>query len=68
METTKFKTNIMCAGCIAKVTPVLNEALGAGNWQVDIKDPSKILTVTDGKSVDKATSALAKIGYKVERL
>jgi copper chaperone CopZ len=68
METTKFKTNIMCAGCIAKVTPVLNEALGEGNWQVDIKDPSKILSVTDGKAVEKAAPALEKIGYKVERL
>jgi hypothetical protein len=28
MDTTKFKTNIKCSGCVEKVTPFLNESLG----------------------------------------
>lgn len=45
MTTFKFKTNINCGGCIAKVTPVLNEVKGISIWNVDTSDPSKILTV-----------------------
>ena len=45
MATIKLKTNIKCGGCIATVTPFLNESVGAGNWQVDTRNPDKILTV-----------------------
>ena len=45
METKKFKTNIKCSGCVATVTPHLNEAVGEANWNVDITDPAKILSV-----------------------
>ena len=62
---TKFKTNIKCDGCIAKVTPSLNEAVGQNNWKVDLANPSKILTVeTDDKN--KIIKALEKVGYKAE--
>ena len=64
----KFKTNIKCAGCIAKVTPYLNETLGPGNWEVDIEDPSKVLTVTGEESEEKIQKALKKAGYKAEKL
>ncbi|WP_246229488.1 heavy-metal-associated domain-containing protein [Mucilaginibacter humi] len=43
METLKFKTNINCGGCIAKVTPALNQAVGEGNWQVNTDIPEKHL-------------------------
>ena len=69
METKKFKTNIMCGSCIAKVTPVLNETFGESNWQVDIKDPKKILTITSGNADEKGVkAALAKVGYKADEL
>jgi hypothetical protein len=42
---TKFKTNIKCDGCIAKVTPALNETVGQGNWNVDLQNPNKVLTI-----------------------
>ncbi|HUZ59278.1 MAG TPA: heavy-metal-associated domain-containing protein [Hanamia sp.] len=69
MITKQYKTNIMCGSCIAKVTPVLNETFGEKNWEVDIKDPKKILTVSsdnvDEKDVKKT---LEKVGYKAEEL
>lgn len=69
METKKFKTNIMCGSCIAKVTPVLNEELGTGNWQVDISSPSKILTASFNKAnEEEMVNALKKIGYKAEEM
>ena len=45
METKKFKTNIKCTGCVATVTPFLDEAVGERQWEVDLTDPSRILTV-----------------------
>ena len=45
METLKFKTNIKCLGCVAQVTPNMNETAGNGNWEVDVKAPEKVLTV-----------------------
>lgn len=68
METIKFKTDIKCAGCIAKATPYLNEVAGEHNWQVDINDPSKILTVNAATDVARLKDAVSKAGFKVERL
>lgn len=67
METLKFKTNIKCDNCIATVTPFLNEAVGQGNWQVDVKDPKKVLTV-EAASADTVRQAIEKAGYKAEPL
>jgi len=68
METSKFKTNIKCAGCVAKVTPFLNEALGEDNWEVDYNNPSKVLTVVGEKDDAKVIHAVEKAGYKAETL
>lgn len=69
MKTKQFKTNIMCASCIAKVTPVLNETFGENNWSVDTKDPKKLLTISS-ENVDEnnVKEALGKVGYRVEEL
>ena len=68
MESIQFKTNIKCDACIAKVTPGLNDALGANNWQVDITNPSKILTIKDDGKEKEVKLALEKVGYKAERI
>jgi copper chaperone len=66
METSKFKTNIKCMGCVAKVTPHLDEAVGVGKWKVDLENPAKILSVEgDG---EKVREALKKAGYVGERV
>lgn len=46
MNTLKFKTNIKCSGCISKATPILNEKLGEGQWEVDLMTLKKTLTVS----------------------
>jgi copper chaperone len=67
METAKFKTNIKCSGCIATVTPVLNELVGQDNWEVDLQSPDKILTVsTDQAGEQQIKQAVEKAGYKAE--
>jgi copper chaperone len=69
MKTIELKTNIMCAACIAKVTPTLNETAGEANWKVDIQNPKKILTITTNQlSDEEVIKAVAKAGYKAEKL
>ena len=68
METIKFKTTIKCSGCVAKVTPFLNDALGEDNWEVDYNNPSKILTVVGENDKSKVINAVERAGYRAEQL
>jgi copper chaperone len=70
METLKFKTTIKCSGCVAQATPFLDEAAGKENWQVDVKNPEKILTVSisDRNNEQKIIKAVEDAGYKAQRL
>jgi copper chaperone len=68
METQKFKTNIKCTACVAKVTPALNETVGEGKWSVDLTNPARILTVNCDLNETRMKTELAKTGYKAERI
>lgn len=68
MEALKFKTTIKCSGCVATVTPFLNDAVGENNWQVDTNDPSKVLTVKGETDQSKIVEAVQKAGYKAEKI
>lgn len=70
MKTIKFNTNIKCAGCVAKVTPHLNALDGiAGNWQVDIYNPNKVLTVqSEEVETAKIKEAVQKAGFTIEQV
>ncbi len=64
MKTLQFKTNIKCSGCVAAVTPVLNNTPGIEKWEVDTENPDKILTVsTDSLSEQEVVKAVEKAGY-----
>ncbi|MBC3538301.1 copper chaperone [Rufibacter immobilis] len=69
METLKFKTNIKCGGCVATVTPFLNNEKSVEKWQVDTNNPDKILTV-EGSTVSEqeVVEAVEKAGFKIEPL
>jgi len=67
MEIFKFKTNVKCGGCIATVTPHLNQLKGIISWNVDTTDPLKIMTVeTEGISAEEITSMMKTAGYQAE--
>ena len=67
MEELKFKTNIKCSGCVAQVTPALNEIAGTNNWNVDTTNPDKILTISSQvRDKDQIRRALEKAGFKAE--
>lgn len=68
METLKFKTNIKCDACVAKITPGLNETVGEGNWEVDLSDPQRILTVrAENLREDQLRASLQQVGYTAEK-
>lgn len=65
MKTLKFKTNINCGGCVAKVTPILNTLEGIDKWTVDTTDPNKILTIDTSKiTEEEIINELNKVGFK----
>jgi copper chaperone len=63
----KFKTNIKCSACVAKVTPFLNEVAGENNWNVDLLSPSRTLTVNSKVQEESIKDALRKAGYNAEK-
>ena len=67
METVQLKTNIKCGGCVATVTPYLNQAVGEGNWQGDIQNPDKVLTVSTNDAA-LVEEAVEKAGYTAGQL
>lgn len=69
MKTIELKTNIMCGSCVAKVTSILNEEIGEGNWKVDTLNTEKILTVnTETLDQSQVIDLVQKAGYKAEEL
>ena len=68
METLKFKTTIKCGGCIAAVTPVLDNLKGVDKWEVDTTTPEKVLTIAaaDGLEADHVVTALKAKGYQAD--
>ena len=69
MNTLKFKTNINCAGCLAKVSPFLNAEQTIAKWDVDTSIPEKILTVeTDEANADRVISVVKSAGFNIERV
>lgn len=68
-NTLKFKTNINCMGCVSKVTPELDKLTAIENWEVDIRNKDKLLTVE--ASSDKESEVIAaveKAGFKIEKI
>lgn len=69
MEYLEFKTNIKCSDCVANATPYLDEAVGQGNWNVNVTDPSKVLTVNADKTKqEEIVKAVENAGYKAAAL
>ncbi len=69
MSALKFKTNIKCSGCVAKVTPHLENVTGINDWEIDIINPDKILTVDAADaSAEQVKAAVAAAGFTAEEI
>ena len=67
--TLKFKTYINCGGCVAKVTPFLNDADGICHWEVDTTNKDKILSVhSEGITEEEVIQKVQEAGFKIETL
>jgi copper chaperone len=67
MTTLKFKTNINCGGCVAKVTPFLNDKQGVEKWNVDTENPDKVLTIeTCDLTSEDIIDTIQKTGFRIE--
>lgn len=65
----QFKTNINCSGCVAAVTPFLNEKDEIKSWEVNTANPDKILTVeTEALTAEEVSELVRRAGYKSEPL
>jgi len=65
----QFKTNINCSGCVAKVTPFLNEANNIVHWEVDTNNKDKILSVhSKGITTEEVIQKVQEAGFKIESL
>ncbi|MFA9213130.1 MAG: heavy-metal-associated domain-containing protein [Candidatus Methylacidiphilales bacterium] len=68
-KTLKFKTNINCSGCVAKVTPFLNDADGISQWDVETANKDKILSVnSEGITEEEVMQKVQEAGFKIELL
>lgn len=64
MKTLKFKTNINCANCVAKVTPFLDNKEGINTWNVDTENPDKILTVETDLTEEDIEKVIQRTGFE----
>lgn len=63
----KFKTNLSCGGCVSKVQSDLDDKVGASNWNVDLTNPNKILSVqAEGITEEEVLSIIKNKGFKAE--
>lgn len=69
MKELKFKTNVNCGHCIAKITPFMDGEEKISEWNVDAANPDKILVVK-GDEIDEqlVVDTLAKAGYVAEAI
>ena len=69
MKTLKFKTNIECSNCEARVKPFLDKKEGIASWQVDTDSADKVLTVeTDSLEAKDIIKTIKRTGFVAEEM
>ncbi len=68
MKTLKFKTNIKCGGCIATVTPILDNDTKIGEWAVDLQNADKILTLSTDYGSSEISALLKTVGFDASEI
>lgn len=64
-----LKTNLNCGGCVSKVQSDLDNTDGICEWDVDITNCDKILTVkSEGITPDEVVAIIKRKGFKAEPL
>ena len=69
METMTFKTNAKCMGCLAKIEEILQGKMNREEWNLDLSDSNRPLTVTSDKLAEsEIVELISKAGFKIEQM
>lgn len=70
MITLKFKTNLKCSGCVQALTPFIENVEGIKNWNVDLNNPEKVLSVEGDEQLEsnQILNAIQQAGYSGEEI
>lgn len=69
METLKFKTTLKCSGCVAAIKPKIDQLKSVENWEVDLTQPVKILTVEGTNLNEKELiDTLKQAGFEATKI
>lgn len=67
MRTERYKTNINCDNCVAKVREYINNVYGVSNWEVDTTSKEKVLTVNgEDFKEDELKRAVQDAGFEIK--
>ncbi len=67
MSTLQFKTNLNCNSCVARVRKGLDENPKIKDWEVDLDNPNKLLSVSgDDLTSDDVISTVERFGFDIE--
>lgn len=68
-KTFKFKTNLKCEGCVAKVKSGLDAAPEIVRWSVDLNNPDRVLTAEmNSEDFPVVQKVLSQAGYKADKI
>lgn len=68
MKEMKFKTNISCGNCLAKVKPLLDANKAIKEWSVDLKSDDRILVISGDVTADEVKKSVLKAGFIAEEV
>ena len=69
METMTFKTNAKCMGCLAKIEEILQGKMNREEWNLDLSDSNRPLTVMSDKlAASEIVELISKAGFKIEQM
>lgn len=65
----KFKTNLDCQHCVARVKPLLDKVSGIESWSVDLQNPDKVLTVqSSGANAEQVIDTVEQAGFDISKI
>lgn len=64
-----FKTNAQCMGCLANIEEILQGKMNREEWNLDLSDSNRPLTVTSDKlSAGEIVELISKAGFKIKQM
>lgn len=62
---TRYKTDLRCGACVAKITPLLDADALVGSWSADVASADKVLAVGGPATPAHVAAVLGRAGYRV---